>query len=441
MADTAQMKNGQANLLEENSQPASDAEAAATSSTKWPGWPGDNVFRLIVPVIKVGSIIGRKGELIKKMCEETRARIRVLEAPVGSTPDRVVLISGKEEPDSALSPAMDAAIRIFKRVSGIGEGDDKGSAADAAAFCSIRLLVASTQAISLIGKQGATIKTIQENSAAVVRILPEGDLPSYATSEERLIEIHGEAFKVQKALEAVLGHLRKFLHDHGVVAVFEKTYNATISQDRTADASQPLVQNITSQTLIGADNSLSLKRESYYEREAELDLKFPRSAVSLYGSDPALSSLHPTGLSRATAPLLTQVTQTMQVPLSYAEDIIGIAGRNIAYIRRSSGAALTVQESQGRGDEITVEIKGTATQVQTAQQLIQESINGQKAPTAASLYGKSELGLGASSYSQLAESTYYPSSLSSLSSLSSYSSQGLGGGYTSGLGGYSSYRY
>ena len=90
MADTAQMKNGQANLLEENSQPASDAEAAATSSTKWPGWPGDNVFRLIVPVIKVGSIIGRKGELIKKMCEETRARISVLEAPVGSTPDRVV---------------------------------------------------------------------------------------------------------------------------------------------------------------------------------------------------------------------------------------------------------------------------------------------------------------------------------------------------------------
>ena len=61
----------------------------------------------------------------------------------------------------------------------------------------------------------------------------------------------------------------------------------------------------------------------------------------------------------------------MQVPLAYAEDIIGIAGRNIAYIRRTSGAVLTVQESLGRGDEITVEIKGTASQVQTAQQLIQ----------------------------------------------------------------------
>lgn len=66
----------------------------------------------------------------------------------------------------------------------------------------------------------------------------------------------------------------------------------------------------------------------------------------------------------------------MQVPLSYAEDIIGIAGRNIAYIRRASGAVLTVQESQGRGDEITVEIKGTSTQVQAAQQLIQVCASG-----------------------------------------------------------------
>lgn len=68
---------------------------------------------------------------------------------------------------------------------------------------------------------------------------------------------------------------------------------------------------------------------------------------------------------------LNQITQTMQIPLSYAEDIIGIGGANIAYIRRTSGAILTVQESRGLPDEITVEIKGTSSQVQAAQQLIQ----------------------------------------------------------------------
>ncbi|CAK9170856.1 unnamed protein product, partial [Ilex paraguariensis] len=61
---------------------------AMTAVAKWPGWPGNNVFRLIVPVLKVGSIIGRKGELVKKMCEETHARIRILEGPLG-TADRI----------------------------------------------------------------------------------------------------------------------------------------------------------------------------------------------------------------------------------------------------------------------------------------------------------------------------------------------------------------
>ena len=42
----------------------------------------------------------------------------------------------------------------------------------------------------------------------------------------------------------------------------------------------------------------------------------------------------------------------MQIPLSYAEDIIGVGGGNIAYIRRTSGAILTVQESRGLPDEL-----------------------------------------------------------------------------------------
>lgn len=66
-----------------------------------------------------------------------------------------------------------------------------------------------------------------------------------------------------------------------------------------------------------------------------------------------------------------QITQTMQIPLSYAEAILGTKGTNIALIRRSSGAFLTVQESRGLPDEITVEIKGTSSQVQTAQHMIQ----------------------------------------------------------------------
>lgn len=65
------------------------------------------------------------------------------------------------------------------------------------------------------------------------------------------------------------------------------------------------------------------------------------------------------------------MTKVMQVPLLYAEDIIGIGGTNIAYIRRTSKAVLTVQESRGLPEEITIEIKGSSSEVQTAEQLIQ----------------------------------------------------------------------
>ena len=61
----------------------------------------------------------------------------------------------------------------------------------------------------------------------------------------------------------------------------------------------------------------------------------------------------------------------MQIPLSYADAVIGAAGASISYIRRHSGAAVTIQESRGAPGEMTVEMIGSASQVQTAQQLIQ----------------------------------------------------------------------
>lgn len=66
-----------------------------------------------------------------------------------------------------------------------------------------------------------------------------------------------------------------------------------------------------------------------------------------------------------------QITQQMQIPLSYADAVIGTAGASISYIRRASGATVTIQETRGVPGEMTVEISGTASQVQAAQQLIQ----------------------------------------------------------------------
>ncbi|KAJ9162783.1 hypothetical protein P3X46_022530 [Hevea brasiliensis] len=416
--------NSEADSIYSTLQPST---GTANTSVRWPGWPGDCVFRLIVPVLKVGSIIGRKGDLIKKLCDETRARIRVLDAPIG-IPDQVVLISGKEEPEAPLSPAMNAVIRIFKRVTGLPEGDAEESGAAGIAFCSFRLLVASTQAISLIGKQGSVIRAIQESSGASVRVLSEDEVPFYVAADERIVDLQGEALKVLKALEAIVGHLRKFLVDHSVLPLFEKNYNAIISQDRQAQTwSDKSLLHATSQGGSDTDYPLSAKRETlFFELENSLESQIPPSRISLYGQDPAVSSIRSSVLNRASAPIVAQITQTIQVPISYAEDIIGIGGNNIAYIRRASGAIITVQESRGLPDEIIVEIKGTSSQVQMALQLIQEFLSDRRELVNSS-YSNYDSGLR-SVYSQMDSKRY------------SLSGQSYGGYGSSGLGGYSNFR-
>lgn len=85
------------------------------------------------------------------------------------------MISAKEEPEAYMSPAMEAVVRVFRRVSGLPDSDDDEDLQNAGvAFSSVRLLVASSQAINLIGKQGSSIKSIVENSGASVRILSDG---------------------------------------------------------------------------------------------------------------------------------------------------------------------------------------------------------------------------------------------------------------------------
>ncbi|PRQ51810.1 putative K domain-containing protein [Rosa chinensis] len=276
---------------------------------------------------------------------------------------------------------MDAVIRVFKCVAGLSKSAGTAELFGAAGvvFCSIRLLVASTQGINLIGKQGSLIKSIQESTAASVRVLSGGMLlvwhsvPFYVAADERIIEMQGETLKVLKALEAVVSHLRKFLVDHSVLPLFEKIYTAPVSQERQPDpwADKSLLHTAT-QTGGGTNYPLTATRESLFlSRESQLESQLPSSGLSIYGQEASLSSIHSSGLGRPSAPIVTQITQTMQIPLSYAEDIIGVEGRSIEFICRSSGALLTVQESRGLPDEITVEIKGTSSQVQAAQQLIQ----------------------------------------------------------------------
>jgi len=45
---------------------------------------------------------------------------------------------------------------------------------------------------------------------------------SFEALDERIVKIYGASLKVHNALKSVLGLLRKFLVDHGVLHLFER---------------------------------------------------------------------------------------------------------------------------------------------------------------------------------------------------------------------------
>ena len=91
------VKNGPLKLPENENLTPSGVRATAFpnensgAAERWPGFPSDCVFRLIIPAHKVGAITGRQGEFIRKLWQETRARIQVLDGPV-TTHNRLVSI-------------------------------------------------------------------------------------------------------------------------------------------------------------------------------------------------------------------------------------------------------------------------------------------------------------------------------------------------------------
>ncbi|KAH6783152.1 RNA-binding KH domain-containing protein [Perilla frutescens var. hirtella] len=367
--------------IPENFRPDEEKNLASETvdggGDRWPGWPGESVFRMLVPAQKVGSIIGRKGEYIKKTCEETKARIKILDGPPG-TRERAVMVSAKEEPNSPLPPAVDGLLRVHKRVVDGLDNDSTHPPAGSGGKVSTRLLVPAAQAGSLIGKQGTTVKTIQEDSNCIVRVLGAEELPVFALQDDRIVEIVGEPAGVHKAIELIASHLRKFLVDRSIISIIEMQMQMPNSHVEHMPPAQPwgpppqsFPPNAGAGPGYGASPRFMPPPRQFDNYYPPVDMpppeKQPHQGISAYGREAPMHS----SSSQPAPSVITQVTNQMQIPLSYADAVIGTQGSSISYIRRISGATVTIQETRGAPGEMTVEISGTTSQVQTAQQLIQ----------------------------------------------------------------------
>ncbi|XP_060728355.1 poly(rC)-binding protein 3 isoform X3 [Tachysurus vachellii] len=135
-------------------------------------------IRLLMHGKEVGSIIGKKGETVKKMREESGARINISD---GSSTERIVTITGASEV-------------IFKAFAMIAEKFEEdilacmvNSTVSSRPPVTLRLVFPASQCGSLIGKGGSKIKEIRETTGAQVQVA--GDLLPEST--ERAVTISG----------------------------------------------------------------------------------------------------------------------------------------------------------------------------------------------------------------------------------------------------------
>ncbi|KAE8669490.1 RNA-binding KH domain-containing protein isoform 6 [Hibiscus syriacus] len=166
----------------------------------------DTVYRYLCPVRKIGSIIGRGGEIVRQLRVDSKSKIRIGDIVPGSEERVVTIYSSRDETnaldddDNFVSPAEDALFRVHDKV--VAEdlhGDETESHQNTA-----RLLVPSDQIGCIIGKGGQIVQNIRTETGAQIRI-PKGDLPPSALPTDELHLLASAMSNAYPAGGALLG--------------------------------------------------------------------------------------------------------------------------------------------------------------------------------------------------------------------------------------------
>ncbi len=158
--------------------------------------PGDSqnvtlTIRMIMNGKEVGSIIGKGGEIINNIREESGAKIHITD---GSVPERIVTVTGSTD---AILKSFTMICKKFEDDSQRGGGSESsGASSSGRPPVTLRLIVPASQCGSLIGKGGSKIKEIREVTGASIQVASEM-LPN---STERAVTIGGGKEAITQAI-------------------------------------------------------------------------------------------------------------------------------------------------------------------------------------------------------------------------------------------------
>ncbi|XP_013361113.1 PREDICTED: poly(rC)-binding protein 3 isoform X3 [Chinchilla lanigera] len=313
-------------------------------------------IRLLMHGKEVGSIIGKKGETVKKMREESGARINISE---GNCPERIVTITGP----------TDAIFKAFAMIAYKFEEDIINSMSNSPATSkppvTLRLVVPASQCGSLIGKGGSKIKEIRESTGAQVQVA--GDM--LPNSTERAVTISGTPDAIIQCVKQIC-----------VVMLESPPKGATIPY-RPKPASTPVIfagGQVRADPLAASTANLSLLLQHpplpAYTIQGQYAIPHPDQ----------LTKLHQLAMQQTPFPPLGQTNPAFpgeKLPLHSSEEaqnlmgqssgcIIGRQGTKINEIRQMSGAQIKIANATEGSSERQITITGTPANISLAQYLI-----------------------------------------------------------------------
>ncbi|NXC18754.1 PCBP3 protein, partial [Corythaeola cristata] len=274
-----------------------------------------------------------KGETVKKMREESGARINISE---GNCPERIVTITGP----------TDAIFKAFAMIAYKFEEDITNSMSNSTATSkppvTLRLVVPASQCGSLIGKGGSKIKEIRESTGAQVQVA--GDM--LPNSTERAVTISGTPDAIIQCVKQIC-----------VVMLESPPKGATIPY-RPKPASTPVI----------------FAGGQAYTIQGFFFIPHPDQLTKLHQLAMQQTPFTPLGQTTPAFPGLDASppasTHELTIPNDLIGCIIGRQGTKINEIRQMSGAQIKIANATEGSSERQITITGTPANISLAQYLI-----------------------------------------------------------------------
>ncbi|KRK02460.1 poly(rC)-binding protein 3 isoform X3 [Drosophila yakuba] len=365
-------------------------------------------IRLIMQGKEVGSIIGKKGEIVNRFREESGAKINISD---GSCPERIVTVSGTT---NAIFSAFTLITKKFEEW--CSQFNDVGKVGKTQ--IPIRLIVPASQCGSLIGKSGSKIKEIRQTTGCSIQVASEM-LPN---STERAVTLSGSAEQITQCIYqiclvmlespprgATIPYRPKPQVTGPVILANGQAFtiqgNYAVPTQETCPVF-PLalatgglhagISGLADPLLKGAHLQGAIPAHHHHLQQMPDVAKNPLAslaALGLAGMNPASTGgiNHTAALAALAGSQLRTANpanraQQQQHEMTVSNDLIGCiigkGGTKIAEIRQISGAMIRIsncEEREGGNTDRTITISGNPDSVALAQYLINMSVELQKA--------------------------------------------------------------